>query len=310
MFLVSVGVIYDKDNIRDLLCSRLEELGKEGFDIFSEVYEAGDCRMIKCGIKDTILTSLARLGDKRSQDEFRYHLALVLAEIILCSWEPRLIRKMIKDNYFYLTEKEKGCVASITSRLLKEDKMMQPGGFYKATRRSKLTKALMEYLESENQINIDGYVNFRLGSYITDLNEAVERALEVYVAEREYNEFIRLLKYFVEIQECKVDVIHLKQGEDGRYLITDGLGSRISSEYFDELRAEIADEGINFDDLLISTLITISPRKMIIHDIDSFKNKELVQTIINVFGERVAVCTQCELCKKQNTTRETNKYGL
>lgn len=307
MFLVTVGAIYDKENIKKNLYTSLEELGKEGFDILLEDYEMGGSCIIKCGIKDTILT---RLTDKNSQEEFKYRLSLILTEVILSSWESRLIKKIIKDNYFYLTEKEKGCVGNITARLLKEEKMMQPGGFYKATRRSKLTKALMEYLESETNINIDGYVNFRLSAYIADLNEAVERALEVYVAEREYNEFIRLLKYFVEIQECKVDVIHLKQAEDGGYLITDGFGGRISSEYFDELRAEIADESINFDDLLISTLITISPRKMIIHDIEGFKNKELVQTIMNVFGERISVCTQCELCKKQNATKETNKYGL
>lgn len=307
MFLVTVGAMYDKENIKNYLYTRLEELGREGFDVLREDYETGSSCIIKCGIKDTILT---RLTDKNNQDEFRYRLSGILTEIILSSWEPKLIKKIIKDNYFYLTEKEKGCVANITTRLLKEEKMMQPGGFYKATRRSKLTKALMEYLESETNINIDGYVNFRLSTYIADLNEIVERALEVYVAEREYNEFIRLLKYFVEIQECKVDVIHLKQAEDGRYLITDGFGSRISSEYFDELRAEIADDSINFDDLLISTLITISPRKMIIHNIEGFRNKELVQTIMNVFGERISVCTQCELCKKQNATIETNKFGL
>jgi putative sporulation protein YtxC len=171
-------------------------------------------------------------------------------------------------------------------------------------------RSILEYLDMEDEFNIEGFVNFRLNMYINELNDAIERALEIFVAEREYNEFIKLLRYFVEIQECKIDTIHLCQSKDGRYILYDESRNRISSEYFDELRAEIIDENINYDDLLISTLITISPKKITIHDIDSFKNRELVQTIMNVFTERITICSKCELCSTQAESKETNKYSL
>jgi len=90
----------------------------------------------------------------------------------------------------------------------------------------------------------------------------------------------------------------------------DDKKNSISSEYFDELRSEILDDTINYDDLLISTLITISPNRILIHDIEEFKNKELVQTISNVFAERITLCSSCDLCGSLQESSETNKYSL
>jgi hypothetical protein len=39
--------------------------------------------------------------------------------------------------------------------------------------------------------------------------------------EREYKEFIRLLRYFVDIQDPKFDTIHVIVGFDGKYALFD-----------------------------------------------------------------------------------------
>jgi putative sporulation protein YtxC len=152
-------------------------------------------------------------------------------------------------------------------------------------------------------------VNFRLHSYIKELSETIERAIEVFITEREYNEFIKLLKYFVEIQECKLDVLHLMPLSDGKYLLLDNEKNKVNGEFFEEIRADIAEGDINYDDLLISTLITISPRKIYLHSLNSFANKELVRTITNVFSDRISICPGCELCSS-NASVELNNYRL
>lgn len=307
MFLVALGVCENAEVIKADIYSQLDEAIKDGIDIIYEDYCVGDALFIKCGVRDKLLNIL---NDKRAEEEFKYILSKVLTEIIVAYYEPKLLKKLAKTNFFYLSDRERACVTDNAQRLLKDEKMMLPGGFYKATRRSKIMRSMLEYLDVENEINIEGFVNFRLSSYINDLSEAMERALEVFVAEREYNEFIKLLRYFVEIQECKVDTIHLYQSKDGRYIMYDENRNRVSSEYFDELRSEILDDTINYDDLLISTLITISPKNITIHDLESFKNKELVQTILNVFTERITICSKCELCSTPNESKETNNYSL
>ena len=65
-------------------------------------------------------------------------------------------------------------------------------------------------------------------------------------------------------------------------------------------------EDINYDDLLISSLISLAPKKIIIHRISQFTNKELLNTIFNIFLDKVIICTECELCY-QNIVQNENK---
>ena len=107
--------------------------------------------------------------------------------------------------------------------------------------------------------------------------------------EKEYGEFIRLLRYFVEIQEPKVDEIHVVVGEDNRYVLLDSSLRIINNDLLEDLAREISDKEISHDDLLISSLITIAPRKITIHESERIKNKELLITINTVFSGKVSL---------------------
>ena len=55
-------------------------------------------------------------------------------------------------------------------------------------------------------------------------------------------------------------------------------------------------QDIDYDDLLLSALITISPRKLILH---LSAKTEIVDTIMKVFQDRVILCKGCTLCSEQ-----------
>jgi len=307
MFLVAVGACENAELIKADIYRHFAMAKADGIDIVCEEFYEESGLFINCGIRDTFL---ARITEKKAFEEFKHVLSDTIADIIIEHYELKLIKKLAKGNFFYLNESERNSVINNACKLLMEDGNMQPGAFYRASRKNRIIKCIFEYLDSENELNIEGFVNFRLSSYISELSEILERALEIFIAEREYNEFIRLLRYFVEIQECKINTVHLFQSQDGRYMLYDEEKNHISSEYFDELKAEVHDETINYDDLLISTLITISPHNITIHNIESFRNKELVQTIMNVFTDRISLCSKCELCSSKDSLKETNKYSL
>ncbi|MDD3705610.1 MAG: putative sporulation protein YtxC [Clostridiaceae bacterium] len=300
MFLVAIGPGVDSEKIQSEIYRQFNEAKLEGIDTFYKDYRLGDTLFISCGINECL----------EAGEEFKYILANILSRVIIEHYELKLLRKIVRENYFYLNSKEQAVVTDNACRLLMDEKPIEPGGFYKATRKNRIMREIIEYLDVEKEFNIEGFINFRLNTYLNELNVTVERALEIFVAEREYNEFIKLLRYFVEIQECKIDTVHLCQSKDGRYILYDDKKNSISSEYFDELRTDILDDTINYDDLLISTLITVSPNKIMIHCIDKFKNKELIQTISNVFAERITICNSCELCDSLQQSSETNKYSL
>jgi hypothetical protein len=56
----------------------------------------------------------------------------------------------------------------------------------------------------------------------------------------------------------------------------------------------MVDNDVNYDDLLISALITIAPARIVLHFQDE---RNVIGTIQDVFIERVALCQGCSLCK-------------
>ena len=105
--------------------------------------------------------------------------------------------------------------------------------------------------------------------------------------EKEYNEFIKLLKYFVDIQDCKLEEVNIIVQRNGSYEVKDSKGLDIFKDFLNEI-TDIAEEGIiNIEDIIISGLITNAPKKIKIYNEEYCINKEFIQTIKSVFGERV-----------------------
>lgn len=159
-----------------------------------------------------------------------------------------------------------------------------------------IVRKLFEYFERSNNLILDGFVNFRLKEYTKDLEEIVEKAVDDFLMDREYKEFIRLLRYFVDIQEPKFDVIHIMAEYDDKYILLNDCMEEITNECIQEFVNEISEGEVNNDDLLVSSLITMAPKKIVIHSPDKFKNKELLETVKNVFSGKVTTCCGCEVC--------------
>lgn len=125
----------------------------------------------------------------------------------------------------------------------------------------------------EKVINIQDFKNKK---------EHKKKMEEELIIQREYDEFIKLLKYFLDIQEPKIKEVYVTALDNGSYELKDVDDNKIYNEYF--MEDIISSYGsVNYDDLLMSTLITLAPRKIIINNSNSFTNKELLNTIIRVF---------------------------
>src|SRR5699024_476594 len=93
--------------------------------------------------------------------------------------------------------------------------------------------------------------------------------------------------------------------KDDDYKLFDDKNNLIEKDYYNDIISELANEGISNDDLLISTLIVIAPKKIIIHGKEKDKEKEIVEIIDDVFTNKVHYCLDCEICRK----KKTNKKG-
>ena len=65
---------------------------------------------------------------------------------------------------------------------------------------------------------------------------------------------------------------------------------------------------MNYDDLLISSLITIAPSKIIIHSQEQHDDKKIIEIIENIFVNKISICNKCELCNQGgNVKNKANK---
>ena len=60
---------------------------------------------------------------------------------------------------------------------------------------------ILTYLEDVPEINIIGFIRFRLATYKKMLSELVEKVIKDYRLQKEYKEFITMLRFFVNTQK-------------------------------------------------------------------------------------------------------------
>ncbi|KJS81932.1 MAG: hypothetical protein JM58_16060 [Peptococcaceae bacterium BICA1-8] len=230
-----------------------------------------------------------------SPGEFKNLLANIIADIIIEDWAQILIKRIIRDHYYYFNEEEKKNIREKAFELLKNDVF----SYKPIIRRNNIVHRVIEFLERNQEIVLEGFVNFRLKDYIMEIEDIVDSAVDDFLLEKEYLEFIRLLRYFVEIQEPKVNEVHILLEKNNVFKLVDRNGKLIESEYLDGFSVELMNNSINYEDLLISALITLAPRLVVIHLVNQGEPKDTIKTIENVFGKRVRRCMGCILCSKE-----------
>lgn len=221
------------------------------------------------------------------RDKLHQYIADTVSEIILEDMQSQMVEKIIQEEYFYFGKEER-------NKILRDAMAIMWGGnptvrseVIRSRWRSRVWKRVMEHLENNDELVLEGFIRFRMKDFTRELEEAVDRAVDDLLIEKEYTEFIKLLQYFVEIQEPKVEEVHVLLGDDKKYTLLDSSHRIINNDILEDLAKEITDKEISYDDLLISSLITIAPKRITIHQYDKIKNIELLNTINNVFSGKV-----------------------
>ncbi|MBE6082140.1 MULTISPECIES: putative sporulation protein YtxC [Tissierellales] len=154
---------------------------------------------------------------------------------------------------------------------------------------------VLNYVKSNTEIAIDGFLIFKLRWMSNFLQGLIEKSKDSFTQEKEYREFIKILQYFVDIQEPKMEIINVLITKDD-YKLFDKDNKVVDNNFFSDIIGELNNENISKDDILISSLIVIAPKKLILHVDEKAKNREIVEIIKNVFSERILFCTGCNLC--------------
>lgn len=237
---------------------------------------------------------------------FKFCIANAICEYIREIEEPNLIQNVISSDYCYFNAMERLEIYRNSLDILNEDTIDSFFSKYdNINTKSMILQNLIDYLGSNNELNLSGFILFRLKDYLLELNETVEKAVEDFLVDKEYNEFIKLLKYFVDIQEAKSDVVHVVFDEETKYTLYDKDNRLLNDEHISSVAVEFAESNINQEDLLISALITIAPNDIYIHKVTSLKSGKMIKTLEKIFPNKIHCCNSCKLCSVQiNANKE------
>ncbi|TZE82772.1 putative sporulation protein YtxC [Calorimonas adulescens] len=217
-------------------------------------------------------------------------IASTLSAYIVDVHEKTILKKVIDRYYYYFNKEEKEIIYA--NAISFSDEYNRELREYKI---EGLRKSINDFLCEMHEINLEGFISFRGQNYLKCLREIADRAVDEYLMEREYNDFIKLLKYFVDLQSPKLDTINIIIKDD-TYQLLDGDMNELDNHFIESAIQDSIEAEMNRDDILISFLLTMAPVKIYIHSVEKAVNKEIIETIINVFGGRVSICGGCNLC--------------
>jgi putative sporulation protein YtxC len=304
MQFLRIGVNGNGSAVTQQIKNELSQLKGTKINFSIDEINSDGTTSIICSIND------GKLYREKSAESYKtlvLYISNALADYIIRDYEEKLLVRIINNNYCYFNVMERKDILQKAMSLIKNEDRNFLNSLYKIRRRNLIVRSLMDYLNNSNNIILDGFVNFRLKGYIRELEEVADKAVDDFLMDREYREFIRLLRYFVEIQEPKLETVHVIVRCDNKYTLFDDNKKEITNECIQEYVNEISETEINYDDLLVSSLITFAPKKVVIHCNGQFRNKELMETIKNVFLGKVLICQGCDICLVGLVKNESKK---
>lgn len=209
-----------------------------------------------------------------------------LADFILTSHEKDILSRIIGRICEGLPRSELEEIGRIACKRLYPENAAEE---YINQRRKLISDKISEYLRTSSSLTLDGFITFRLGEYVKELEAEVEKALREYFVEKQYEEYINLLSAFIRMQCPRVPELHVFALGDGSYRVEGTKPFEIPEDIKRSYGMEKGRPIIRDDDFMIGFLLTCAPIRIFIHNADKFKNKELLNTIKTVFSECILV---------------------
>lgn len=187
-------------------------------------------------------------------------LSSILSDTIVKFYEKRLLRRILEYNYFYFNSLEKKEILNVAKEFLDEDFISEEDNFLA------IYSAVMNYISQNKSLVLEGFVNFRLGNYMKNLDYIVDLSVNKYITDKEYLEFVNMLKLYISITPSKTSIVHLVY-LGGETVLLDKDKNIIPLEDENLTAKYLSDISFSSNDYALNCLLNLVPRKVIIHSI-------------------------------------------
>lgn len=227
---------------------------------------------------------------KGSNDtEFIHEISCILSCLVIDELEESILKNLLLKHYFYFDSNERKNILALCFDIFSDDFANQFDKKYNC-----LINIFSEYLKDNKILILNGFINFRLKEYIKILENVLDEAVNSFVIEKEYLEFISLLKMYINSQKPSCDMVHLIYNNEHSILLDENKNIIDVSD--DIFKAKyLSDISFSSNDYALNSLLSIVPKKIYIHLINNFVD-EFISTLGLIFENRIVLCTDCNIC--------------
>jgi len=222
--------------------------------------------------------------------KFHNYISNSITKAIIKYCEEDLIYNNISLSYFYFDLYEKKKILENALNLLAEEKNFN-------IRYDYINNEIFKSITSSHSFYLQSSINFNLSKYIDFLNNQIDIAVNRFLIDKEYLEFVNILKLYIksETENSKIEHLHLIY-KDNISIIIDDNKNIIS--YNDNIKKAryISDISFSSNDLALNTLLSLIPKSITIHLVDGYCD-EFINTLKLIFAEKIKICEDCDICK-------------
>ena len=217
-------------------------------------------------------------------------ISTLLSFFIIDEFEDVLMKRIINKNYFYFDSLERDKILKNCYTILSDE-------YYKwfDKKFDVLYDSIYHFISNNKVLLLDGFINFRLQKYNSILDEIISESVNTYIIEKEYMEFISLLKLYINSQNSNCNIVHLIYKTSESILLDENKDVILNSEEIFNAKY-LSDISFSSNDYTLNSLLNLLPKKIYIHLIDN-KIDEFINTLQLIFENRVSICLNCEICK-------------
>lgn len=227
---------------------------------------------------------------KKDLSNFYNVFSNILSSAILNFYEKNIVKQLIDSNYFYFNDIEQQQIFEIANNYLYNSDLAEA-----QIRKGLIKDSLIEYFSNNKSAILDGLVKFRLKEYIKTIDYIVDLAVNKFVIDKEYKEFIELLKCYIDSKNCKCNTIHLIY-QNQESILLDEFKNQINLDNNVLNNKYLSDISFSSNDYALNCLLTLLPKKIYIHLIDK-TDDEFINTLKLIFNNRIYICDNCNTCK-------------
>lgn len=227
---------------------------------------------------------------------FLSKISSILCFLVMDELEEDLLKRLIFQNYFYFDANERNKILTLCFDIMADDFSNLFDKKFKI-----LYDIFYDFLSTHKSIVLNGFINFRVKNYLSLLDDIVNEAVNHFVIEKEYLEFISLLKLYTNSQEYGCEMVHIVFSSSESILLDENKNLIVVND--DIFKAKIlSDITFSSNDYILNSLLTLLPKKIYIHLVDHYMD-EFINTLQLVFENKINICTDCNICQLYKKTK-------